>query len=49
MNYEVGESRQLLTIKGDIIVGNVGNLWKGIYHTGRALAECISRLDKFEN
>lgn len=46
MNYEVGESRQLLTVEGIPIVGNMGNPWKGIYHTGRSLAECISRLDE---
>lgn len=45
MNYEVGESRQLLNKKGDPLVGNMGNPWKGIYHTGRAFAECISRLE----
>ena len=45
MNYEVGESRQLLDKEGNVIVGNIGNPWKGIYHTGRAFAECISRLE----
>lgn len=45
MNYEVGESRQLLDKFGNVLVGNIGNPWKGIYHTGRAFAECINRLD----
>ena len=45
MNYEVGESRQLLDKNGNVIVANIGNPWKGIYHTGRAFAECIKRLD----
>lgn len=45
MNYEVGESRQLLDREGKTLVGNMGNAWKAIYHTGRAFAECISRLD----
>lgn len=45
MNYEVGESRQLLDRKGNPLVSNIGNPWKGIYHTGRAFAECIRRLD----
>lgn len=46
LNLEVGESRQLLDRKGNVIVGNMGNPWKGIYHTGRALSECILRLRK---
>lgn len=46
MNYEVGESRQLLDKYGNPLVSNIGNPWKGIYHTGRAFAECITRLDK---
>ncbi len=45
MNYEVGESRQLLDKTGKPLVSNIGNPWKGIYHTGRAFAECIKRLD----
>jgi len=45
MNYEVGESRQLLDKYGNPLVSNIGNPWKGIYHTGRAFAECITRLD----
>lgn len=48
MNYEVGESRQLLDKKGNPIVSNIGNPWKGIYHTGRAFAECIRRLESLE-
>ena len=46
INYDVGESRQLLTSNGSPIVSDMGNSWKGIYHTGRALVECVSRLDK---
>lgn len=45
MNYSVGESRQLLERTGKPIVSNIGNPWKAIYHTGRAFAECITRLD----
>lgn len=48
MNYEVGESRQLLNRKGEPLVSNIGNPWKGIYHTGRALAECITRLNTLQ-
>lgn len=45
INWEVGESRQLLSRSGDVIIGDMGNRWKGIYHTGRAVAESIKRLD----
>ena len=44
MNSEVGESRQLLARDGSVLVGALGNPWKGVYHTGRALAECLRRL-----
>jgi mannobiose 2-epimerase len=40
----LGESRQLLRRDGTPIVSNIGNPWKGIYHTGRALAECVRRI-----
>ena len=46
MNHELGESRQLLAADGTPLVPAIGNPWKGIYHTGRAFAECIDRLDK---
>lgn len=45
MNMEVGESRQLLNRTGAPLVSNMGNPWKGIYHTGRALAECLKRFE----
>jgi mannobiose 2-epimerase len=44
INHEVGESRQLLLRDGTPVISNMGNSWKGIYHTGRALAECIRRI-----
>lgn len=44
LNWDVGESRQLLSREGEPLVAQMGNPWKGIYHTGRALAECIKRL-----
>lgn len=44
MNMEVGESRQLLKADGTPLVENLGNPWKGIYHTGRALAECVDMI-----
>ena len=46
LNMEVGESRQLLDRTGAPLVSNMGNPWKGIYHTGRALAECLKRFEK---
>lgn len=45
LNLEVGESRQLLDRTGEPLVANLGNPWKGIYHTGRALAECLERFE----
>lgn len=48
INMEVGESRQLLDRTGSAIVANMGNPWKGIYHTGRALAECLKRFEMLE-
>lgn len=44
-NEEVGESRQLLKANGDPIIPDTGNQWKCIYHTDRAMMECIPRLD----
>ena len=40
----LGESRQLLRRDGTPVVAAIGNPWKGIYHTGRALAECVMRI-----
>ena len=45
MDMDAGESRQLLDRFGSSIIADIGNPWKGIYHTGRALAETIDRLD----
>jgi mannobiose 2-epimerase len=46
INSRTGESRQLLRRNGETVVGRMGNPWKGIYHTGRALAETVDRLDR---
>lgn len=46
INHEVGEWRQLLKKDGDVINGTLGNPWKGIYHTGRAMLECSKRLQR---
>jgi len=46
INADAGESRQLLNRKGEPIVSSLGNPWKGIYHTGRALAVTLDRIEK---
>lgn len=46
INHEVGEWKQLLTADGTVIIDNIGNPWKGIYHTGRAMLECKERLER---
>ena len=42
---EWGESRQLLDRRGNPLVPGIGNKWKCIYHTGRALAECLNTIE----
>jgi mannobiose 2-epimerase len=49
INPGTGESRQLLKRNGESIVSNMGNPWKAIYHTGRALAVCIDNVEKTGN
>jgi mannobiose 2-epimerase len=44
INPQVGEWRQLLDRQGAVISGDIGNPWKAIYHTGRAMLECTQRL-----
>jgi mannobiose 2-epimerase len=46
INHEVGEWRQLLNKHGEVLVGDIGNPWKAIYHTGRSMLECKVRLEK---
>lgn len=46
INHEVGEWRQLLDKNGSVLVGDIGNPWKAIYHTGRSMLECCERLKK---
>jgi mannobiose 2-epimerase len=46
INSEIGEWRQLLDAKGNILAGDIGNPWKAIYHTGRAMLECRQRLER---
>ncbi len=45
INYELGEWRQLLDARGNVIVGDIGNPWKAIYHSGRSMLECKLRLE----
>lgn len=46
INSKVGEWYQLLDRYGNIIAGNIGNPWKAIYHSGRAMLECMQRLER---
>jgi len=46
INQEIGEWRQLLDERGNIISGDIGNHRKAIYHTARAMLECMQRLEK---
>jgi len=41
-----GEWRVLLDRQGRVLDGDVGNDWKAVYHTGRALLECIDHLER---
>lgn len=45
-NEAVGESRQLLSEEGNPLIPDVGNQWKCIYHTDRAMIECCLRIEK---
>jgi len=44
INREIGEWRQLLDRRGNVIGGDIGNPWKAVYHSGRAMLECVERL-----
>ncbi|MDO4523659.1 MAG: AGE family epimerase/isomerase, partial [Eubacteriales bacterium] len=46
INHEIGEWRQLLKEDGTVIIPQIGNPWKAMYHTGRAMMECRMRLEK---
>jgi len=45
---EFGESRQLLSRTGEPLISDIGNAWKGVYHTGRALAECVRMIEEVQ-
>ena len=47
INHEVGEWYQLLSREGRVLAGCIGNAWKGIYHTGRAMLECKRRINRY--
>jgi mannobiose 2-epimerase len=46
INHELGEWRQLLKRDGTPLVSDMGNIWKAMYHTGRAVLESKMRLEK---
>ncbi len=46
INHEVGEWRQLLKEDGTVIIPQIGNPWKAMYHTGRSMMECSLRLQR---
>ena len=46
IDHDIGEWRQRLDRRGNIISGDIGNPWKAIYHTGRAMFECTQRIPK---
>lgn len=46
INHEVGEWKQLLKYDGTPIEIQIGNPWKAMYHTGRAMLETLLRLEK---
>lgn len=46
INHELGEWRQLLSKEGNVLIDDLGNPWKAIYHTGRSMLECKERLER---
>lgn len=46
INHAIGEWRQLLKKDGTPVCSDIGNPWKAIYHTGRAMLECKERLER---
>ncbi len=46
INPATGEWRQLLRRDGSPVAADMGNPWKAIYHTGRAMLECKRRLER---
>ena len=48
INHQAGEWHQLADARGKILIGDLGNLWKGMYHSGRAVLECVNRLRRMQ-
>lgn len=46
INHTVGEWYSVLSEDGALIQADLGHPWKGAYHTGRAMIETLSRLDR---
>ena len=46
INADIGEWRQLVNKQGQVLTGDIGNPWKAIYHSGRAMLECKQRLER---
>ena len=46
INADIGEWRQLVNKQGQVLTGDIGNSWKAIYHSGRAMLECKQRLER---
>ena len=46
INHQVGEWKQLLREDGSVLVAQIGNPWKAMYHTGRSMMECVLRLKR---
>lgn len=45
IKHQLGEWRTLLTEAGEPIDNGLGNPWKACYHSGRAMDECLKRLE----
>ena len=48
IDHSLGEWRTLLDRRGAVLDPAVGNPWKVCYHSGRALAECLMRLQRLQ-
>lgn len=46
INHKLGEWYTCTNREGKLLSAEIGNPWKGCYHTGRAGLECALRLDK---
>ncbi len=46
INHAVGEWRSIVSEDGQLVQSALGHPWKACYHTGRAMGECLRRLDR---